>query len=184
MSETGTGHLTELLYDDGENDASLVCAGHAGDVEPGTGELALELAARVPSATCWAALGYDDEREPFDVWHPPSTAIDPDDYPLLGEIADRGFETVVSLHGLADDEVVVGGATDDETKDRVATMLADALSVPVRSVSEGPYAGVHPENFANWLAAEGGGLQVEMGQTAREDESVAVCDVLATVLRD
>ena len=57
---TDTGHLTELLYDDGENDEVLVCAAHGGAVEPGTAEQAIELATRL-GATCWACVGFDTD---------------------------------------------------------------------------------------------------------------------------
>lgn len=180
---TDTGHLTEFLYDDGTNADCVVCAGHAGDVEPGTGDLAVELATRVPGVTCWAAFGYDD-RGAYDAWHPPSKAITPEEYPLLGRIADRGFDTVVSLHGLGDDEVIVGGRAAESTRATVRDRLDDAISVPVRSVSDGPYAGVHPDNFANWLAVDDGGLQLELGETARTSDAEALLDVLEGVVRD
>jgi phage replication-related protein YjqB (UPF0714/DUF867 family) len=184
VAVTDTGHLTEFLADDGRNEDVLVCAGHAGDVEPGTGELAIELAARVAGSTCWATFGYDDADGAYDAWHPPSKAITPAEYPLLGDIADRGFDRVVSIHGLGDDEVIVGGGIDGERKERVRDRLDGALSVPVRTVSEGPYAGVHPENFVNWLAADGGGLQLELGETARAVAADAVLDELERVMRE
>lgn len=174
-------HLLELRYDDGENDGIAVCAGHGGDVEPGTAETAVELATRLPAATCWATLA-EAEDSAFDRFHPASTAIAPEDYPLLAEIADRGFETVVSLHGLSDDEVLVGGGIDDGTKERVATRLDEALSAPVAVAPPGEYGGTHPENFVNWLAADGGGLQLELGPTARSEEAPAVRSVLASFL--
>lgn len=177
-----TGHLFELLYDDGNNDGTLVCAGHGGAVEPGTAELALELATAHETATCWATFGYDDVESAFERFHPPSTAFDPDDYPLLDEIAERGFAHVLSIHGLADDELIVGGGTDTTTKRRVADMLDDRLPVPVRIVEEGQYAGTHPENFVNWLADSGGGLQLELGPTARSSEAATVRSTLETVL--
>jgi len=184
VATTDTGHLTEFLYDDGVSDECVVCAGHAGDVEPRTGELAVELATLVDSATCWACFGYDDADGAYDAWHPPSKAIDPDEYPLLDGIATRNFDTVVSLHGLGDDEVIVGGATDEQTKARVRDRLDEALSVPVQAVSEGPYAGVHPDNFVNWLAADGGGVQLELGETARDEEACQLLDALAAELSE
>jgi phage replication-related protein YjqB (UPF0714/DUF867 family) len=179
---TDSGHLTEFLYDDGENDGVLVCAGHAGDVEPGTGEQALELATRV-GASCWACFGYDADAGAFETFHPPSSEIDPAEYPLLGDIADRGFDTVLSLHGLGDDRVLVGGGVDQGVRERVRNRLDEALSLDVETVSEGQYAGRSPENFVNWLAADGG-LQLELGTTARSVESGAVLDTLAALLAD
>jgi phage replication-related protein YjqB (UPF0714/DUF867 family) len=177
---TDSGHLTEFLYDDGENDGLLVCAAHAGDVEPGTGEQAIELATQV-GATCWACFGYDADSGAFDAFHPPSSEIGPEEYPLLGAVADRRFDTVLSLHGLGDDRVFVGGGVDRQVRERVRDRLGAALSIDVEVVSEGPYAGRSPENFVNWLAADGG-LQLELGTTARSVESEAVLDVLVDLL--
>lgn len=183
LEVTETGHYTELLYDDGENDDRLWCAAHGGFVEPGTAEIALELATGSASASCWACLGYDDDGDEFDLWHPPSSGFAPETHPLLERIADRGFETVVSLHGLAADEVVVGGGVDEETKLAVQTELAGAVSVPVRTASGGPYGGVNPQNFVNWLARDGtGGIQLELGPTARTSDVDAVRSALETWL--
>ncbi|WP_440765991.1 poly-gamma-glutamate hydrolase family protein [Natronorubrum sp. DTA7] len=182
LEETDTGHYTELLYDDGGNDEILVCAAHGGHVEPGTAEQALDLAARLPRASCWACLGYDEQRSPFELWHPPSGAFSPDDYPLLGEIADRAFKTVVSFHGLGDDRVLVGGGIDAGTKRAVSDRLEDAVTPPVEPVSTGPYAGVSPDNFVNWLARDGGGLQLEQSRTVRIEECEAVNSVLEGLL--
>lgn len=183
IETTESGHLTEFLYDDFENDETIICAAHAGRVEPGTGELAIELATRLPAASCWATFGFDDEVGAYERWHPVSKSFDPDGYPLLDVVADRGFETVVSIHGLGDDEVLVGGRVARDAKRAVADRFDDALSIPARPVSDGEYGGTHPENFVNWLAADGAGLQVELGGTAREAESEAALDVLEEVVR-
>lgn len=184
IAATESGHLTEFLYDDYENDDVLVCAAHGGRVEPGTGELAVELATRLPTATCWATFGFDDEVGAYDRWHPPSKSYDPEEYLLLDGIADRDFETVLSIHGLGDDEVLVGGRVDRAVKAEVADRLDGALSIPAEPVSNGEYGGTHPENFVNWLAADGAGLQVELGETARAAESEAVLGVLDEILRE
>jgi phage replication-related protein YjqB (UPF0714/DUF867 family) len=177
---TDTGHLTELLYDDGENDDCLVCALHGGAVEPGTAEAAVELATRT-SATCWALLGYDEDGA-FETYHPPSSSITPEQYPLLERIADRGFERVLSLHGLAEDAIVVGGGTDPARKARVRDALAEAVPLPVRTASEGPYGGVNPDNPVNYLAAGDGGVQLELGPPARSTHAGAIEDALADLL--
>jgi len=180
---TETGHVTELLYDDGETDEVLVCALHGGNVEPGTAEGALELATRLPNATCWARLGYDDGGA-FEAWHPPSKEVGPGEHPLLAEVADREFDTVVSLHGRADEEVVVGGAAGAATKRVVRDRLGDALPVPVRTASDGPYAGVHPQNPVNWLAAGEGGVQLELAPSARGEHAATVRETLADLVAD
>jgi phage replication-related protein YjqB (UPF0714/DUF867 family) len=177
ITVTDTGHLTEYLYDDGQNDGTLVCAAHGGNVEPGTGEQAVELAPRV-GATCWACFGYDGDEGAFDAFHPASSDISPEEYPLLDSIADRGFETVVSLHGLGDPGVIVGGGLDRPVKERVRDRLDAALAVDVEVVTDGEYAGASPDNFVNWLAADGAGLQLEEGPGVRAGESDAVLEVL------
>jgi len=180
---TETGHVTELLYDDGSNDEVIVCAVHGGDVEPGTAEGALELATRLPEATCWARLGYDDGGA-FEAWHPPSKEVGPAEHPLLAEVAERRFDTVLSLHGRADEEVVVGGAADTATKRTVRDRLDDSLPVPVRAASDGPYGGVHPENPVNWLAAGEGGVQLELAPAVRGEHAAAVRETLADLVTD
>lgn len=185
LEVTDTGHWTELLYDDGEADATLVCAAHGGRVEPGTAEQALALATRLDDAACWATLGFDDEAEEFDLYHPASTAFDPADFPLLAEVADRGFDTVVSLHGQADAGVRVGGGCAGEVRGLVRDRLDGVLPVDVRVVTEGPYAGVHPGNFVNWLASgDAGGLQLEQGPGVRDDHHDVVVDVLAGLVKN
>lgn len=185
LERTETGHYSELLYDDGANDDVLLCAAHGGEVEPGTAEGALELATRLSDATCWACLGYDAERRAFDHYHPPSSAFVPEAYPLLDRIADRGFETVISLHGLGDDRVIVGGGIDAAVKRRVGARLEAVVEPPVETVSDGPYAGVSPDNFVNWLARDGrGGLQLEQSLTVREDERDALVSALEALIDD
>ncbi|WP_159900472.1 poly-gamma-glutamate hydrolase family protein [Salinirussus salinus] len=178
---TETRHVTELLYDDGENDDTLVLALHGGDVEPGTAETAVELASRLSDATCWARLGYDDGGA-FEAWHPPSKQIGPADHPLLAEVAGRGFDTVLSLHGRADEEVVVGGRADSAARRTVRNRLDDALPVPVRTAADGPYAGVHLENPVNRLAAGEGGIQLELAPSARGEHAGAVRETLADLV--
>lgn len=179
LQVTETGHVTEFLLDDGRQDAVLVGAPHGGRVEPGTAEQAVDLATRLPGASCWARLGFDDDGEEFERYHPPSTGIDPADHPQLASIADRGFRTVVCLHGLADDGLLVGGGMEGATKGLVRDRLDAAVAPDVQTVASGPYAGVSPENVVNWLAADGrGGLQLEQGPDVRDDEAGVVTDVL------
>lgn len=183
VETTASGHLTELLYDDGVNDDLLVCAAHGGAVEPGTGEQALELATRL-GATCWACFGYDSDVGAFDAFHPASSDIDPAEYALLGDIADRGFETVISLHGLGSEGILVGGGVSQSVKRRVSDRLAEAVSVPVDvAAADGEYAGTDPDNFVNWLAADDRGLQLEQGKTPRAEESGAVLRALESLVR-
>jgi phage replication-related protein YjqB (UPF0714/DUF867 family) len=182
VTVTETGHLVELLYDDGQASDLLFCAGHGGNVEPGTAELGVELATGHETAVCWATLGYESDGSAFDSWHPPSTSIATAEYPLLDRIADRGFRTVVSIHGLSDDEVLVGGAVDETAKTRVARHLEADLPVPVSVTSDPRYAGTSPANFANWLAADDAGLQLELGPTVRKSRADTLEESLRSLL--
>ncbi len=180
---TDTGHLIEYLYDDDANEGVLACAAHGGRIEPGTAEQAIELAAHLSPASCWACLGYDDDAKEFEQWHPPSTAFDPDAYPLLGEIAGRGFETVISFHGLGEDGLLVGGGIDDATKRLVRDRLDEAVSPDVGLADGTQYAGTHPDNFVNWLArGDRGGLQLEQSRDCRDHEGELVVEVLTDLI--
>jgi len=179
---TDTGHLLELLYDDGESDELLFCAGHGGAVEPGTAELALELATTHTDATCWATFGEAFDGSSFERWHPPSSEIDPDRFPLLGRIADREFKSVLSIHGLADDEILVGGGVEGEIKRAVVAHLQDVVSIPVSVATRAKYAGTSPENFVNWLADGEGGVQLELGPTARGPESARLREAMTRLV--
>lgn len=184
---TDTGLLTEFLYDDGTNDNTVVCAAHGGGIEPGTAEQAIELATNLPQASCWGCMGYDEELNEYDLWHDQmhSTAITAEEYPLLDEIADRGFETVISFHGLGQDKVLVGGDLDPDVKEHVRSRLAEVVTHPVETVSTGQYAGTHPENFVNWLCQEGhGGLQLEQSRRVRDHEGDAVVSVLENLVTE
>jgi len=182
IDDTESGQLVELLYDDGANDETLICAAHGGAVEPGTAELALELATQLSGTSCWTCLGYDTAVGAFDQYHPPSSAITRTEYPLLDDIGDRDFGTVLSLHGLGDEMVLVGGGTDTATKQRVRDALDGVLSAPVEIAEEGEYAGANPDNFVNWLAADGG-VQLELAPTVRSQETDVLLSELAALLR-
>jgi len=85
---------------------------------------------------------------------------------------------------LADDAVLVGGGVAVATKRQVARRLEDALAPPVETVSTGEYAGVSSNNFVNWLADDGGGLQIEQAPAVRTDAAGAVVEALEGLVRD
>jgi len=172
LSKTESGHLTEALVDDGNNDQILVCAAHGGNIEPGTHEQAFELANKLPNVSCWARLGYDTAVGAFDAWHVPSTDIRPGDHPLLTRIATRGFGLVISLHGCTDDAVLLGGRIPYRYKKGLQKRLENRLSAPVEPVFTGSYAGLHPDNFVNWLGTWG--IQIEQGRAVRDRSPGAI----------
>jgi hypothetical protein len=52
------------------------------------------------------------------------------------------------------------------------------------AAEDGEYAGTAAAKFVNWLSGNGGGLQLEQGQTARDTESATVLTTLRELLRD
>lgn len=184
LETTATGQLVEWLYDDGSNDSVLVCAAHGGRIEPGTAEQAIELASRLDEASCWARLGHDSEQEEFELWHTASRDISPADHPLLESIADRGFEMVISFHGLEDERLIVGGDVGEETRRLVRNRLNDVVEVEAEAHSRGKYSGTSSENFVNWLAAGSGGLQLEQGPVTREEEANKILRCIQNLVKE
>lgn len=185
LAEDDTGRLEEVLLDDGDNERVLVCAPHGGEIEPHTDEQARMVAQRLGSrASCWVCRGSTGgDVGAFDRWHVTSTAIEPADFPLLAEIAHRGFDRVVSFHGLdARNGVLVGGLAPRAEKRRLETALDDRLPVTVRAVSAGHTAGVSRDNLVNWLSGRRGGIQLEQGRETRDEHWPAVAATVATVV--
>jgi phage replication-related protein YjqB (UPF0714/DUF867 family) len=78
--------------------------------------------------------------------------------------------------------VFIGGGIDENVKRGVAERLDDASEAVVGTVSEGLHAGVHPENFVNWLARDPGGLQLEGNPAVRDREPGPVVATLAELV--
>jgi phage replication-related protein YjqB (UPF0714/DUF867 family) len=179
----------------------VACAPHGGGIEPATDRQAAALADRLGTdAGAWLCRGYVDGGGAFERFHRPSTSLDRAAFALLGEALDAGYRHAVAFHGLGpnadagsvpdgtdpgsgDDAVIVGGRAPRELRNRLRRTLADALPVPVVVATDGPYAGVDPQNVVNRLAAEGG-LQVEQPPGVRDDHADAVVDAVAETLGD
>jgi len=52
-----------------------------------------------------------------------------------------------------------------------------------RGPGTGEYGGIHPENFVNWLAADGAEFQFELGETTRDGENDLLLGALHRILR-
>ncbi|MEF8822459.1 MAG: poly-gamma-glutamate hydrolase family protein [Halovenus sp.] len=176
--------FVERLRDSGENQV-VVSAPHGGWIERHTDRQAEYVADRLAGTTAWRCKGWQDGGGAFDRWHVSSTDLHPDSFPLLGSIADRGFQYSVSFHGFSGDGVVIGGDAREPLKQAVRTAIDHALPdrIDVRLATGGSYGGDSPANLVNWLAAEGrGGIQIEAGFAARVDHWQPIADAVISVL--
>lgn len=169
-----------MRYDNGSNTNRLVLAPHGELIEPGTAEQALNLALSSPDTSCWVLLG-NDAKATFDRWHIPSTSIAPPAFPLLNDMAGRTFETVISLHGLSDEKLLVGGRGPEEERERLAVALADEVPFPVEVNTDGPHGGVHKRNIVNRFAKHGG-IQIEQGSVIRDKHRETIVGALRQFL--
>lgn len=178
-----TGGVVERLTDRG-GDALIACAPHGGSVEINTDMQAHRLAARLGDrrATAWSCEGWSTDGDAFERFHVRSSDIDPGSFPLLSSVADRGFEHAVSFHCHGNDGIVVGGRAPEPVRRAVGAAVADAVAdegVEVRY--EGQYMGRRPENFVNWLTADGdSGVQLEQSPSVVKYRWREVADAVAS----
>lgn len=178
LTETNTTH-TDVV----------VCAPHGGVIENYTDEEADLFSARLAlhhskNCSCWVACGWQDAIGAFDAWHITSTDISRASFELLDQIGDRGFCYAVSFHGFSEDSIMVGGGASSTLKNEVKTAIENAVNgaYDVEVVSSGPYGGVDPDNFVNWLTRGGsGGVQIEQPYGARQNYGQAIAEAVADV---
>ncbi|WP_139172773.1 poly-gamma-glutamate hydrolase family protein [Halopelagius longus] len=171
----------ELLRDGGSG--LVACAPHGGYIEYRTDRQAARVAETL-DATEWSCVGYNDGGGAYDRWHVGSTDIDRRSFPKLDEIADRGFDHAVSFHGFSTDAIAVGGGAPEPLRLAVRDAIDEATGgrYDVRLADEdGPYGGDSPENFVNWLTADGNGVQIEQSSDARSDDWDTIADAVAEV---
>ena len=175
----------EILRDDGREADLVACAVHGGRIEWRTDQQAAYVADAL-EATEWSCVGYNSGGGAYDRWHVTSTDIDRRSFPGLDRIADRGFAHAVSFHGLSNDGIAVGGGAAESFKRRVRDAIVDATDgrYDVSIVTSGEYAGNSPDNFVNWLAANGNGVQLEQSWDARDDDWQPIAEAIIEVYRD
>jgi len=177
------GGVVERLTDRGD-DALIACAPHGGSVEINTDMQAHRLAARLGDrrATAWSCEGWSTDGDAFDRFHVRSSDIDPGSFPLLSSVASRGFEHAVSFHCHDTDGILVGGRAPERVRHAVGSAVEAAVSddsVEVRY--EGQYMGRRPENFVNWLTADGdSGVQLEQSPSVVKYRWREVADAVAS----
>lgn len=178
LTETNTTH-TKIV----------VCAPHGGIIENYTDEMADWMYARLAShhskdASCWTVCGWQSAIGAFDAWHITSSDISRTSFSKLDQIGDRGFTYAVSFHGFGEDSIMVGGGASSALKTEVANAIDTAISsaYDVDVVSSGPYGGVSPDNFVNWLTSGGsGGVQIELPYGARQNYGQTIAEAVADV---
>ena len=185
-----TDEFVERLSDDGSQSGLLVLAPHGGDIEPHTDEQAIRVALRVDGATVWLCKGFSQGPGTAARFHITSDEIREECFPLLGNVASRGFRYAVSFHGFVQPEptILVSGAGPDWLKLWVAAAVRRRISdagITVRVGRKGePFNGDDPANIVNRLTLGGhGGVQLEQTIEARSDHGLAIADAVAGVFR-
>lgn len=184
------GEMLECLDEINDQHQGIVCcAPHGGFIESYTDEQAERMHDQLVNqlgskpSSCWRCKGFKPGGGAFDRYHITSTELHRNSFPKLDQIADRGFTYAVSFHGYSEADIAVGGAAPDALKQEVAAAIQQAVGqdYDVVVVSSGPYAGVSPDNFVNWLTANGQGVQIEQPYGARSNHWQAIADAVAAV---
>jgi phage replication-related protein YjqB (UPF0714/DUF867 family) len=165
----------------------LVAAPHGGKIEPNTDQQAEHLASLLPGVSSWICKGFHDLNRAHTRWHVSSPDLSPNSFAGLGAIAHRGFKYVVSFHGMSIPGVIIGGRAPAELREDLRAAIVEAIADPGVSVAvagdKGPYRGVEPGNFVNWLTADGeSGIQLEQGASVRNLYWTPIAEAIATVL--
>lgn len=179
--------FVERLLDDGVHTGLLAAAVHGGKIEVNTDRQAERMATLLPGISTWICKGWRRPSGAFTRWHVDSAEVSPNSFPGLATIAGRGFDHVVSFHGMSAAGVLLGGCAPVELRELLRVAIIDAigdLSIPVVvSGTDGPLSGVAPANFVNWLSNSGhGGIQIEQSLVVRSLYWQAVTDAVASVL--
>ena len=183
------GELVERLDDDDAAQTHLIAvAPHGGDIEEHTDGQAERVVERLGPqlASAWRAKGWGTDGGAFVRWHITSTDLNPVSFPLLNSVMSRRFAHAVAFHGFDDEPgVLIGGTAPTELKERlrqaIQQVLPERLRVRVALPTE-RYGGDDPDNIVNRLSPCGG-IQIEQGQSPREDHGCDIADVVADFFR-
>lgn len=161
-----TGGLAETVWDDEAQNSILVYAPHGGDIEFGTDDAAMRLYRRIQAAgkpcSLWALHGFNPSA--FSRWHVKKPFRTSGCYPGFEQVADRQYDTVVSMHMHNESYTAIGGQADESLRAGIAEelrgRLRDRYDV-VTDVDEMKWAGTADDNAVNGLAGSGG-VQIEL----------------------
>lgn len=175
----------EILVDDGQQSELVACAVHGGWIEYRTDKQA-EYVAEALDVTEWSCVGYNSGGGAYERWHITSTDISRHSFPGLDSIAERQFTHAVSFHGFSEDGIRIGGGAPDSLKRDVRDEINDATGgrYDVSLAPDGDYDGDSPDNFVNWLTADGRGVQIEQGWDARTDDWETIAAAVSRVYAD
>lgn len=167
-----------------EGSSELVTtAPHGGRIEYQTERQSHRVAEQL-DATDWGCIGFNSGGGAYDRWHITSTELSPRSFPKLDQIADREFTHGVSFHGFGEDGIAVGGGASQDLKQSVCQAIEDATDhryevyIPPAG---NRYAGTADENYVNWLAADGNGIQIEQSIDARREDWEVIADAVVSV---
>jgi phage replication-related protein YjqB (UPF0714/DUF867 family) len=178
--------FVERLDDDGSHSGLVALAPHGGMIENYTDEQAERVAAALAAkdVSSWRCKGWKSGGGAYTRWHITSTEIDRRSFPLLDQIADRGFQYAVAFHGFGDPEILIGGGGPMTLKEQIRDAIAPVVGGTTVRIAEpdDPFNGDDPANLVNWLTSGGsGGIQIEQSYAARRDYWMAIADAVAEV---
>ena len=178
--------FVERLTDDGSSTSFIALAPHGGLIENYTDEQAerVQAALAAKGASSWRCKGWKAGGGAYERWHITSTEIDRRSFPLLDQVADRGFQYSAAFHGFSEPDILIGGAGPQNVKEMIRDAIAGVVTgYDVRIAGpEDPFNGDDPANLVNWLTENGaGGIQIEQPYGARRDFWMAISDAVAGV---
>lgn len=167
--------------DHDEKNTIVALAPHGGAIESYTGKQAHHIAEKFENCSSWVFEGYD-KSSARDVFWETSTNIDPNEYRLLGDINDHGFEFAISFHGYTKEGVYVGGGINPELREYIAWRISEVVDVSAKPAKVGDglwqsYGGTHYLNIVNRVPVRAG-IQIEQSYDVRESNWKEIAQVV------
>ena len=185
---TAHGTLTETVQAGPHTDV-VVLAPHGGSIEPQTAVQAQQLASCIDCPAWFCRGTTTTDRSAFSEFHTPSHKLTAEQFPTVQQITDTEPSLAVSIHGMKESGVYIGGRITRTLQEELRSVLRQRLpdTVPVEIHNRGSYAGVLRSNIVNRVTASGRhGLQLEQGWDVRHRHTdvcpQAVADVLTTAV--
>jgi len=181
---TANGVLKETLQS-GSHQDYVVVAPHGGSIEPKTATQAKRLASQLACPVWYCQAKTTTGVSAFSEFHTPSHKLTADMFPTLTHITAAQPSLAVSIHGMKETGVYIGGRISRDIQTRVQTAFRDRLpdDVPVEIHSRGSYAGVLRSNIVNRVTESGQhGLQIEQGWDVRHTHTDVCPKAIAEVV--
>lgn len=187
MAAKTFGGVYEFLKDEFEFDRLVILAPHGGEIEPYTASIAklmyYTLFNRGVPAALWIVQAYRPGGGAYAMYHVPSTEFDTQSFPKLGTLLGRNFRFSISIHGTKGSQVLVGGTAEGWFKEEIAELIIGVTGNLLETVivSEGPHAGVHPDNVVNRFSKCS--IQLELPMNVRKSYGTELAYALAEFYR-